>query len=160
MGIVLAGFVQVLIPKEVIALWLGPASGMTGIIIGSFSGMILTGGAYVVIPIIGSIYDAGAGAGPIIALLTAANLTRIQGLVATEIPIFGVRLSVIRYLLSLLAPPLVGIAGSILFNCFDLKFLCNVRVYSRPNLDFLPILVLRPLEACAVGTELLFGILI
>ncbi len=118
MGIILAGFVQVLIPKETIANWLGPASGIIGILIGSFAGMILTGGAFVVIPLISSIYEAGAGAGPIIALLTAANLTRIQGLIAIEIPIFGLRIAIARYILCLFVPPIVGFSGNILFGFF------------------------------------------
>jgi uncharacterized membrane protein YraQ (UPF0718 family) len=118
MGIVLAGLIQVLIPKATIADWIGPATGLTGILIGSVAGMILTGGAFVVIPIIGSIYEAGAGAGPIIALLTAANLTRIQGLFIIEIPIFGMRLSVTRYLVCLPVPPAIGLFGSFLFRLF------------------------------------------
>jgi uncharacterized membrane protein YraQ (UPF0718 family) len=116
LGIILAGFVQILIPKETIAEWMGPASGMIGIFAGSFAGMILTGGAFVVIPIIGSIYAAGAGAGPIIALLTAANLTRIQGLIAIEMPIFGIRLSMTRYVICLLVPPVIGFLGSVVFR--------------------------------------------
>jgi uncharacterized membrane protein YraQ (UPF0718 family) len=95
---------------------MGPTSGMIGILAGSFAGMILTGGAFVVIPIIGSIYAAGAGAGPIIALLTAANLTRIQGLIAIEIPIFGMRISMTRYVICLLVPPVIGFLGSVVFR--------------------------------------------
>jgi uncharacterized membrane protein YraQ (UPF0718 family) len=118
LGIILAGFVQILIPKETIANWMGPASGVIGVLTGSLAGMILTGGAFVVIPIIGSIYAAGAGAGPIIALLTAANLTRIQGLITIEIPIFGIRISMTRYLICLFVPPVIGFLGSAVFRLF------------------------------------------
>jgi len=118
LGITLAGFVQVLIPGETIADWMGPASGMIGILTGSFAGMILTGGAFVVIPIIASIYAAGVGAGPIIAFLTAAHLTRIQGLITFEIPIFGIRVSMTRYVICLFVPPAIGFIGSGIFQLF------------------------------------------
>jgi uncharacterized membrane protein YraQ (UPF0718 family) len=118
MGIALAGFVQTLIPKAVIAEWIGPRSGVIGILLGSLAGMVLTGGPFVVIPIIASIYTAGAGAGPIIALLTAANLTRIQSLFVMEMPFFGSRISVSRYMICLFVPPIIGLVGSVLFRLF------------------------------------------
>ena len=118
LGIILAGFVQELIPKTLIADWIGPTSGLIGILMGTLAGMILTGGAFVVIPIIASIYAAGAGEGPIIALLTAANLTRIQGLFVIELPFFGTRISLSRYLICLFVPPIIGFVGSVLFRWF------------------------------------------
>ena len=117
-GILLAGFIQVLLPKALIAEWIGPASGFTGIFIGTFVGMILTGGAFVIIPVIASIYVAGAAEGPIIALLAAANMTRIQGLFVMEIPFFGTRIALTRFVVCLFLPPLVGIVGSGLFKLF------------------------------------------
>jgi len=117
-GILLAGFIQILIPKALIAEWIGPASGLTGIFIGTFVGMILTGGAFVIIPVIASIYGAGAAAGPIIALLAAANMTRIQGLLVMEIPFFGARIALTRFIICLFFPPLIGVVGSGLFKLF------------------------------------------
>jgi uncharacterized membrane protein YraQ (UPF0718 family) len=119
LGILLGGFIQVLIPRALVAEWIGPASGLIGILIGSFVGMIITGGAFVVIPVIASIYNAGASAGPIIALITAANLVRIQGLFVWEIPFFGTRIALTRYVLCLFIPPIVGLAGSVLFRFFS-----------------------------------------
>ena len=40
-GILLAGFIQNLLPKALIAEWIGPVSGMAGIFIGAFVGMIM-----------------------------------------------------------------------------------------------------------------------
>ena len=117
-GMILAGFIQVLLPKVLIAEWIGPASGFTGIFIGTFVGMILTGGAFVIIPVIASIYVAGAAEGPIIALLAAANLTRIQGLFVMEIPFFGNKIALTRFVICLFIPPLVGLMGSGLFRFF------------------------------------------
>ena len=118
LGILLGGFIQVLIPRALVAEWIGPASGLIGILIGSFVGMIITGGAFVVVPVIASIYTAGASAGPIIALLTAANLVRIQGIFIWEIPFFGARIALSRYIICLFIPPIVGLIGGALFRLF------------------------------------------
>ena len=119
LGILLGGFIQVLIPRSLVAEWIGPASGLTGILIGSVAGMVITGGAFVVMPIIASIYTAGAAAGPIIALITAANLIRVQGLFVMEIPFFGARIALSRYVICLFVPPIVGLAGGALFRLFS-----------------------------------------
>lgn len=118
LGVLLGGFVQVLIPRALVAEWIGPASGFTGILIGSFVGMIITGGAFVIIPVIASIYAAGASAGSIIAMITAANLVRIQGLFIWAIPFFGTRIALTRYVICLFIPPLIGLAGGALFRLF------------------------------------------
>lgn len=117
-GIILAGFIQILLPKAMVAEWIGPASGFTGIFIGTFVGMILTGGAFVIIPVIASIYGAGGAEGPIIALLAAANMTRVQGLLTMEIPFFGARIAITRFVICLFIPPIVGLVGSGLFKLF------------------------------------------
>lgn len=119
LGILLGGFIQILIPRTLVAEWIGPASGVIGILIGSVAGMFITGGAFVIMPVIASIYTAGAAAGPIIALITAANLIRVQGLFVMEIPFFGTRIALSRYFICLFIPPLVGLAGSALIRWFS-----------------------------------------
>ena len=42
-GFALGGFIQVLVPRAIIARWLGPNSGIKGIIIGSYTGIVLAG---------------------------------------------------------------------------------------------------------------------
>ena len=116
LGITLGGFIQILVPPSLIAKWLGPASGIAGILIGSFAGLFLTGGAFVTLPIIASIFAAGAGPGPIIALLTSGNLIRLHGLIVMQIPFFGARIALVRYGVCLFIPPLVGIAGGTIYQ--------------------------------------------
>ena len=111
LGFTLGGLVRVLLPSAVIARWLGHTSGLRGLVIGSYLGMILPGGPYVVLPIIASIYSAGAGAGPIIALLTGRALLGVEMLVVWQIPFLGAQLPLARYIVCLVVPPLVGLAG-------------------------------------------------
>lgn len=116
LGFLLGGFVQVLIPRGLIAQWLGPESGVISLFIGSYAGLIMTGGAYVTMPVIASIYEAGAGAGPIIALLAASQMIRIQGLFVLHIPFFGARLAVTRFAICFILPPIIGLAGNAVFE--------------------------------------------
>ena len=116
LGITFGGLIQVLIPTTLLMEWLGPASGLKGILIGSYVGLIMVGGPYVQLPIIASLYQAGAGVGPVIALLTAGNLISLQWLLAWHIPFFGIRIALARYIVCLVVPPLVGLAGDAVFQ--------------------------------------------
>jgi uncharacterized membrane protein YraQ (UPF0718 family) len=116
LGFTLGGLVQVLMPRALIAKWLGPDSGLKGIFVASYTGTIMTGGPYIRLPIVSSILRAGAGVGPIIALLTGAALLGIQGLIVWEIPFLGVGIPLARYIVCLFIPPLVGLAGGALFR--------------------------------------------
>lgn len=115
LGITFGGLIQVLIPGHLVAEWLGPTSGLKGILIGSYVGVIMSGGPYVILPIIASIYAAGAGVGPVISLLTG-GLLGIQGFVAYQIPFLGIRIALARYIVCLFIPPLVGLAGAAVYN--------------------------------------------
>ena len=116
LGFSLGGLIQVVIPSPVIAEWLGPASGMKGILIGSYAGIIITGGPYVTLPVVASIFAAGAGVGPVIALLTSMNLISLPGLLTWAIPFMGVRLALSRYIVCLVIPPIVGLVGSVIYE--------------------------------------------
>ena len=115
-GFTLGGLVWVLIPSALVAKWLGHTSGLKGILIGSYIGVVMPGGPYVSLPVIASIYSAGAGVGPIIALLTGRVLLGIQLLVVWQIPFLGVGIPLARYIACLFIPPLVGLAGVAVFR--------------------------------------------
>ena len=116
LGFILGGLVQGLIPSALIAKWLGHASGLKGILIGSYIGVILPGGPYVTLPVIASIYRAGAGVGPVIALVTGRALLGLQMLLVWQIPFLGVEIPLARYIACLFLPPLVGLAGRSVFQ--------------------------------------------
>ena len=116
LGFTLGGLVRVLVPSALIARWLGHTSGLKGILIGSYIGVIMPGGPYVSLPVIASIYSAGAGVGPVIALLTGRALLGIQMLVVWQIPFLGMGIPLARYIACLFIPPLVGLAGAAVFR--------------------------------------------
>ena len=66
-----AGLIQALIPQDVILRWIGKDSGMQGLLIGSMAGAMTPGGPMLSFPIIASLYQQGAGSGPLVAYLSA-----------------------------------------------------------------------------------------
>jgi uncharacterized membrane protein YraQ (UPF0718 family) len=112
---VIVGYVNVLAPQELVSKWIGPESGWRGLFVGTGAGMLLPGGPYVVFPLIAALYQAGAGIGPTLAMITSwAGLALLS--VSFELPFLGWRFSIVRLGLSLLVPPLVGFAARILFG--------------------------------------------
>ena len=120
LGFILGGMVITLIPSPLIAEWLGYTSGLKGIFIASCAGIIMPGGPYINVPIIASIYRAGAGVGPVIALLTSVSLLGLQALIVWYIPFLGAKIALTRYVVCLFIPPLVGLAGGAVYQLLTL----------------------------------------
>ncbi len=116
LGITLSGMVQLLIPRSTITRWLGPDSGFKGIVIGSYSAIVMSGPPYVMLPLIASLYGSGAGVGPIIALLTGEALLGLQNLITWQIPFLGVGIPLSKYAVALVVTPFVGLAGAAVFK--------------------------------------------
>ncbi|MDP2646965.1 MAG: permease [Desulfobacterales bacterium] len=116
LGIVFAGLLQELVPHEGVAKWLGPTSGLKGILIGSYLGVFMTNAPYVKVPLIMSLYAAGAGIGPVIALLVGGEGLALQSLFVWQIPFLGVGISLSRYVVFLFIPPVVGVAGAAVYR--------------------------------------------
>ena len=110
-----AGLVQVLVPKEFIAKWLGEASGIKGIFIGCFAGAITPGGPFVSFPIVASLYQSGAGIGTVVGFVTAWSLWAVTRL-PMEVGLIGPRVTLIRVASTLLFPPLAGLIARAFFS--------------------------------------------
>ncbi|MBW1801855.1 MAG: permease [Deltaproteobacteria bacterium] len=119
LGFILGGLIQELIPRDMISKWLGPESGLKGILIASYAGIFLAGSPYMMLPVFVSIYRAGAGVGPLMALLSGRGLLSLQLLLVWQIPFLGVELSVARYLACIIVPPIAGLAGNAVYKLFD-----------------------------------------
>jgi uncharacterized membrane protein YraQ (UPF0718 family) len=116
LGFVMAGMIQILIPRELVSKWIGPTSGLKGILIASYASILLPGSPYVWLPVYVSIYRTGAGIGPIMALLTARGLLSLQLLLIWQVPFLDLELPLVRYLLCLIVPPFVALASQAIFR--------------------------------------------
>jgi uncharacterized membrane protein YraQ (UPF0718 family) len=67
---VLAGLIEVLIPREFVQNWLSKEAGLKGVVLGAFGGMLFAVGPYAFFPIVASIMSSGAGLGTIISMIT------------------------------------------------------------------------------------------
>ena len=110
-----AGFLQALVKKEFITRWLGREAGLKGILLACLGGGLIPGGPYAYYPIAGALLKSGAGLGVLIAFVTAKNLWSVTRL-PLEIAILGTSLTIRRYLITFLIPPLLGIAVEWLFG--------------------------------------------
>ncbi len=116
LGFALAGLMQVVIPPQYVLKWIGHESGLAGVWIGSFAGSLMPGGPYVMFPIIGGLYQAGASVGPLMAFVTSWSVMSFNRLLVWEIPMLGAKVALVRFAASVLFPPIVG-------------FLCNLAFY-------------------------------
>jgi uncharacterized membrane protein YraQ (UPF0718 family) len=118
LGFLLAGLIEVLIPHATLSGWLGSQRAGQGILAGWAAGLLLPGGPYVVFPIAANLYRNGAGAGPLVALMSAKMLVSPIRTLTYEVPLLGWPLTLARLLPSLVLPPILGLIGHWLFGLF------------------------------------------
>ena len=112
-----AGFLQALVKKEFITRWLGQDSGLKGILLACLGGGLIPGGPYAYYPIANALLKSGAGLGVLIAFVTAKNLWSVSR-IPLEIAILGTTITIRRYLITFLIPPLLGIITEKIFGKF------------------------------------------
>jgi len=109
----IAGLIQALITREVVARWLGAEAGWRGIALACLAGALVPGGPYVYYPIAGALLKSGASLGVLIAFVAAKNLWSVSRL-PTELALLGPRLTLIRFAVTLVLPPLLGFLAELL----------------------------------------------
>jgi uncharacterized membrane protein YraQ (UPF0718 family) len=115
LAFIVAGMVQVLIPKEVIGQWVGAESGWKGILIGTGAGALTPGGPFVSLPMVAGFFKAGAGYGTMVAYITAWSLLSVARL-PMEIGILGWRFTAIRIACTWFMAPLAGFIANTFFK--------------------------------------------
>jgi uncharacterized membrane protein YraQ (UPF0718 family) len=118
MGVIFAGMVEVILPGDLISDWMGSGSGLRGILIGTAAGMLIPGGPYVVVPLIASIMESGAGPGPVAAFFTAWGVVPISRTLIWEVPFLGVAFTGARVIVNLGFPILVGLTTPWVYGLF------------------------------------------
>ena len=106
-GFVIAGLMQVLLPKELISEWLGNKAGAKAVIIGCIAGGLIPGSPYAAFPIVASLYTAGAGLGAIVGYITAWSLWSVSRF-PVEIALIDPKIAAIRYGITFIVPPIAG----------------------------------------------------
>lgn len=112
-AMVVAGMIQILVPRELVSRWVGGESGFRGILIGTAAGALSPGGPYINIPLVAVLLKGGAGIGTSVAFLTAWSLISLSRL-PMEIGILGWRFAAVRLAASFFFPPIAGLIAQLL----------------------------------------------
>jgi uncharacterized membrane protein YraQ (UPF0718 family) len=104
----IAGMIQVLLPRDLLNKWVGMESGLRGILIGTLAGGITPGGPYVSLPVVAGLLKSGASAGTMVAYITSWSLWAIARL-PMEIGILGWRFTALRFATTFFFPPIAGL---------------------------------------------------
>ena len=112
---IIAGMMQVLLPPDLTAKWIGGQSGIRGILIGSVAGGLTPGGPFVSLPIAAGLMRSGASAGTMVAFLTGWSLYAVSRL-PQEVGVLGWKLTAMRVVSTLIFPPIAGLIAQALFS--------------------------------------------
>ncbi len=106
-AILLAGFVQTLLPRNFVETWLSDAAGWRGISIAWLAGIITPGGSIVGLPIIAGLYKTGVGVAVLMTYATSlATLSVLR--IPLEAGFYGWKLTALRVAVSLVLPFVAG----------------------------------------------------
>ena len=113
-GVVGSGYIAAVMPQELIGHWIGPNSGVVGILIATMAGAATPGGAVVGFSIGAAALKGGAGAPQVFAYSTAWSLYTIQRLINWEIHMMPPRVVWLRAAISIPLPILAGIGAMLI----------------------------------------------
>jgi uncharacterized membrane protein YraQ (UPF0718 family) len=115
LGIVflLAGFAEVLLPREVVSAWLSDAAGVRGLLVAWVAGALTPGGGPVGLPLAAALMRSGAGVGVLVTYVTSMSLLSFVR-VPLEIGTYGARLTLLRVLSSVALPLIAGSVAQLL----------------------------------------------
>lgn len=113
-ALLIAGFVQALLPKDKVAAWMGESAGFKGVALAAGAGMVTPGGPMTSFPLVNALQDAGTGRSALIAYLTSWSTLGFQRIVMWEVPLMGPEFAALRFLASLPLPFVAGLVSRLL----------------------------------------------
>lgn len=113
LALLAAAFITELVPPEWIASVIGEESGVTGIFLGSIIGGLMPAGPMTSYPAALFLWQSGAGAPQMVALLTGWSVFAFHRVLVFELPIMGWRFTVLRLVATAIAPPLAGLLAAL-----------------------------------------------
>jgi uncharacterized membrane protein YraQ (UPF0718 family) len=110
----IAAFVAVLTPREVVLRWVGAESGFLGIIVATLAGTICPGGPITIFPIAAAFVAIGADIGAAIAFITSWTLLGYARILVWELPFFGGEFVIWRSIISIPLPIVAGLLARLI----------------------------------------------
>ena len=112
-GCLIGAFVTLLLPREMVARWVGHESGFIGLLIAAFFGFLLPGGPITIYPVAGAFLIMGADAGAVVAFIVSWTLIGYTRALVWELPFFGADFVIWRILAALPLPIIAGLLARI-----------------------------------------------
>ncbi len=112
-GCLIGAFVTLLLPRELVARWVGHESGFTGLLIATFFGFLLPGGPITIYPVAGAFLTMGADAGAVVAFISSWTLCGYTRALVWELPFFGPHFVLWRILEAVPLPILAGVLARV-----------------------------------------------
>jgi uncharacterized membrane protein YraQ (UPF0718 family) len=112
-GCLIGTFVTLLLPRELVARWVGHESGFIGLLIAAFFGFFLPGGPITIYPVAGAFLVMGADAGAVVAFIVSWTLIGYTRALVWELPFFGSDFVLWRIVEALPLPILAGLLARI-----------------------------------------------
>jgi uncharacterized membrane protein YraQ (UPF0718 family) len=102
-----------LLPREMVARWVGHESGFTGLLIAAFFGFLLPGGPITIYPVAGAFLVMGADAGAVVAFIVSWTLIGYTRALVWELPFFGADFVIWRMIAAIPLPIIAGLLARI-----------------------------------------------
>jgi uncharacterized membrane protein YraQ (UPF0718 family) len=112
-GCLIGAFVTLLLPRELVARWVGHESGFAGLLIAAFFGFLLPGGPITIYPVAGALLVMGADAGAVVAFIVSWTLIGYTRALVWELPFFGSEFVIWRIVEALPLPIIAGLLARI-----------------------------------------------
>ena len=112
-GCLIGAFVTLILPRELVARWVGHESGFAGLLIAALFGFILPGGPITIYPVAGAFLLMGADAGAVVAFITCWTLCGYTRALVWELPFFGAHFVLWRIAEALPLPILAGMLARV-----------------------------------------------
>tara|TARA_B100000700_G_C14890454_1_gene782472 strand:- start:551 stop:1129 length:579 start_codon:yes stop_codon:yes gene_type:complete len=107
-AVIIAAFLQILIPQEVISRLIGEKAGIKSVFIATVAGSLTPGGPLTSFPVVIALYASGANKGALVAYITSWAMIGMQRIIVWELPLLGPDITFIRVSASLLLPIIAG----------------------------------------------------
>ena len=120
-GCLIAVFITYLMPREMVARWVGEESGFAGLAIAVAVGAVLPGGPITIYPVAGAFLAMGADGGAVVAFLTSWTLVGYTRALVWELPFFGAHFVLWRVLIATPLPLLVGLLARVAVRTLKLR---------------------------------------
>ena len=112
-GCLIGAFVTLLLPRELVARWVGHESGFAGLLIAAFFGFLLPGGPITIYPVAGAFLIMGADAGAVVAFIVSWTLIGYTRALVWELPFFGADFVIWRIAAAIPLPIIAGLLARI-----------------------------------------------